>query len=279
MDDSLPHTKQRRTIAVLACVTAVCFATALLGYILRTARNERMVNKALRAPYSPQTWDTLEQRLDSNSILPLAQALDTNVAAIDRAYGWAWSNMPVTISSNLPQPLNSATRSEVRARASAFLASPSIGQHVSPAIIVKELQDPMWQIRMNGLACLNNSVLPSSGSDGLGEYKREILSLVVSAAADSKMPVRMSAVYCLGYFTEATNTVIPVLSNAFTDTSPDVRIRAALAFHRLDPVMAKRAGSLSVARDCLSSDGPHGSKYLAMKFLEEQHELPPRAEH
>jgi len=128
---------------------------------------------------------------------------------------------------------------------------------------------------MNALSCLNNAVLPKLGPDGLGEEKGTILTLVLAAAQDPQMAVRMSAVYCLGYFKEATNQVIPVLSKGLTDNFPDVRIRAAMAFYRLAPVQAEKAGALTTAIDCLHRDTPHGARELAADFLQKEGKLPP----
>ena len=85
----------------------------------------------------------------------------------------------------------------------------------------------------------------------------------------------MSAVCCLGYFKEAPDQVIPILSKALTDNFADVRIRAAMAFYRFDPAQAEKAGALTTAFDCLQSNGPHGSGRLAAGFLKKEGKLPP----
>jgi HEAT repeat protein len=131
---------------------------------------------------------------------------------------------------------------------------------------------------MNALACLNNAVLPKPGPDGLGEEKEAILTLVLAAAQDPQIEVRMSAVNCLGYFKEAPDQVIPVLAKALTDNFPDVRIRAAMAFYRFDPAQAEKAGALTTAFDCLHSDGRHGSGHLAADFLKKEGKLSPGEE-
>ena len=74
---------------------------------------------------------------------------------------------------------------------------------------------------------------------------------------------------------ETPDQVIPVLSKALTDDSPDVRIRAAKAFYGLDPVQAQKAGALTTAFDCLHSSGPYGSRYLAAGFLKQEGRMPP----
>ena len=69
---------------------------------------------------------------------------------------------------------------------------------------------------------------------------------------------------------ETPDQVIPVLSKALTDDSPDVRIRAAKAFYGLDPVQAQKAGALTTAFDCLHSSGPYGSRRAAEMAAWEQ---------
>src|SRR5205814_3264972 len=123
--------------------------------------------------------------------------------------------------------------------------------------------------------CLNKAVLAKAGPMGLGAEEGTILSLVLGAAQDPRMEVRMSAVFCLGYFKETPDQVIRVLSKALTDDSPDVRIRAAKAFYGLDPVQAEKAGALATAFDCLHSNGTFGSRHLAADFLKKEGRMPP----
>jgi hypothetical protein len=86
----------------------------------------------------------------------------------------------------------------------------------------------------------------------------------------------MSATYSLRYFQEDHDRLVPVLSRALTDHSPDVRIRAAMAFDTLDPDRAQNAGVLSVARNCLESDGwRFSTKQLAADFLAKKGKMPP----
>ena len=53
---------------------------------------------------------------------------------------------------------------------------------------------------------------------------------------------------------ETPDQVIPVLSKALTDNSPDVRIRAAKAFYGLDPVQAQKAGAAWGLQDAASAE-------------------------
>ena len=231
--------------------------------------------RSLRKPFAPATWQAQRQNLDTNSIPLLSHALQTRPGAVDKAYAWAWSNAPSVIRTNLSQPLDSNVAHQIRIKASALLADPKIGGSVPPSTIVKELRDPFWGIRMNALACLNNAVLSKVGPEALGDQRETIFSLVLTAAQDPQMEVRMSAVYCLGFFKDAPDQVIPVLSKALNDEYPDVRIRAAMVFYRFDPARAEKAGAVTTAFACLNSNGPHGSGYLAADFLRKEGKLPP----
>jgi hypothetical protein len=232
---------------------------------------ERNFIRSLAAPLRPEADFAKWQRLGTDAVPVLSRALERPRGPLDEGYAWVWSNVPPPIRSNLAPPLNTDA---IRSRASALLALSSNGKQIAPAMLVQELQDPYWCVRVNGLACLNNDVLPESGPDGLGKEKGRILALVLAAAQDRQMEVRMSAVYGLGFFKEASNRVIPVLSKALTDDYPDVRVRAAIAFYRIDPARAEKAGALSTAFDCLQYDGPHGSKRLAADFLKKEGKLP-----
>jgi hypothetical protein len=84
----------------------------------------------------------------------------------------------------------------------------------------------------------------------------------------------MLAVVCLEFYKDVPDRVIPTLTKRLADASPDVRIRAAMAFYKVDPAAAEKAGALSVAANCLHSDGPFGAKGLAMEFLQKLGKLP-----
>ena len=267
-----------RVLAAVSCLAGIALVVWLLFGVLSggsfEGSQERALKRNLRTPFTPATHLEVQQILDTNAIPVLTKALETRPGIVDKAYGWAWSNAPVATRSNLPRPLDSAAADQIRLRASVLLGDPKVGNFVAPSTLVKELRDPYWGIRMNALACLNNTMLPKSGTDGLREEKGTILTLVLAAAQDAQMEVRMSAVYCLGYFKEAADQVIPVLSKALTDSFPDVRIRAVMALYRFDPAQAEKAGALTTAFDCLHSSGPHGSGHLATEFLKKEGKLP-----
>ena len=186
--------------------------------------------------------------------------------AIGHSYSNAWAGMPAQIQSNLPAPVDDA---QIRMAAGALLADPKIGTNIPIAALVNALQDRFSPVRQNALACLANVVLPRAGPE-----KAEILPKLLTAATDPETPVRMSAVSCLRFYKDASGQVIPTLTKASADDYPDVRIRAAMAFHEVDPAAAERAGAIPVAIDCLRSDGRHGSKVLATEFLQKLGKLP-----
>jgi hypothetical protein len=267
-----PEAMRMRVLGLIAS----CFLGALVIVVLATfgkssagsitAERERALMQALKTPWNPATRMAQQEDLDTNTIPLLARALQTRPGTVDKIYALAWSNAPLAIRSNLPAPLDSAAAEQVRLRASALLAGPKIRGSVQGSTLIKELQDPFWGVRMNALACLNNPA-------ALGEEEGRVFALVLAAAQDPQMEVRMSAIYCLGYFKDAPDQVVPILSKALNDNSPDVRIRAAMAFYEFNPVAAEKAGALTVAFDCLHSNGPHGSGHLAADFLKKEGKL------
>jgi hypothetical protein len=265
-------------------VSSGCLGVVFLGLALLLAKRyggsptvekERRLTRILKTPFNPATWPAQSKILDSNSIPVLTKALEEKRGIADKAYTLAWSKVPLMLRSNLPQPIDATAAEGIRIRASALLADRKVGEFVPPSTLVKELRDSSSGVRMNALACLNNAVLPKTGTAGLGEEKGTILGLVLAAAGDPEMPVRMSAVCCLGYFKEAPDQVRPILTKALTDNFSDVRIRAAMAFYRFDPAQAEKCGAISTAIDCLQSSGPHGSGHLAYEFLKKEGKLPP----
>ena len=266
-------------LRVLGCMVAIGLVLLLVFY-LRSAdslarSNERALIRNLRKHFSPEILRTEMKLLDSNAIPALSKALETKPGKIDKAYAWIWSRTPGQVRSNFPPPLDSATADQIRLNASVLLGNFKVGEFVPPSTLVKELRDPNWGVRMNALACLGREVLPKLGPDRLREEKGPILALVLAAAQDPKMEVRMSAVYCLGYFKEAPDRVTPVLSKALTDDYPDVRVRAAIAFYRLDPAQAEKRGALNTLFDSLPYNSPFGSRYVAEDFLRKEGKLGP----
>jgi HEAT repeat protein len=264
-----------RLLAIVGILVVLVLGLVLLynawrGPVIQWAQ-EREVITSLAAPLRPETDIAKWQRLGTNAVPVLSKALERPLSPLDKAYASVWSHLPLTIRSNLARPLDP---NAIRMRASFLLAQSNIGGSTATSTLARELQDTNWCVRVNALACLNNAILPESGPDRLGKEKEEILALVLAAAHDRRMEVRMSSVYSLGFFNEASNRVLPVLSQALTDDYPDVRVRAAIAFYGIDPAGAEKAGALSTALDCLQYDGPHGSKWLAADFLRQEGKLP-----
>ena len=82
--------------------------------------------------------------------------------------------------------------------------------------------------------------------------KQDILGSLLCAAKEPKMDVRMIAVNCLGFYTNQAERVVPVLTKALADDYPDVRVRAVMAFYKINPAAAEKAGALSVLFDSRS---------------------------
>jgi HEAT repeat protein len=229
--------------------------------------HDRLLMRGLATPLRTDTDFAEWLRLGTAAVPVLTKALETKPTTIDKVYAPAWSNAPPAVRSKLPPPLDATTADTIRVRASALLSRPEIGKHVPIDTVVKELRNPSWGVRMNAIVRLDRVVLKSSGTEALGEDKGTILALVLAAAQDPKKEVRMMAVYCLQHFKDASDQVTPVLANALTDYYPDVRVRAAIAFYRIDPIGAEKAGALSIVSDVLQYHTPFGAEDLAAYFL------------
>lgn len=214
---------------------------------------------------SPQDVDEW-QALGTSGVPTLIKALETEPSALARVYSNALSKLPSSLKNSLPAPQNDVN---IRIGASVVLANADVATNVPLSVLAHALQDPAWQVRVNALNCLYQVVLPKAGPE-----KAEILSRIEAAAQDPYYEVRMCAANCLGFYRNASNRVAPILTKALKDNYPDVRIRAAMAFHALDPALAEDAGAIAVAFDCLMSGGIHGSRYLATNFLQELGKLP-----
>src|SRR4051812_3396032 len=76
-----------------------------------TLEEARRLTGILKTPFNPVTWPAQLKILDSNSIPLLTKGLDEKPGIADKAYTLAWSKVPLTIRSNLPQPID-ATAAE-----------------------------------------------------------------------------------------------------------------------------------------------------------------------
>jgi hypothetical protein len=271
-----------RFLGAIGFVATIILAVILWPFLqadLTQRQQQRLLIRSLAAP-SQSTSDFNEIKKweglgATNAAAVLTRALETKPGTYDKAYSWFWARTSAAIQSKLPRPLDAATADAIRNRAlNHLIFLPKAAARVSPSTWARALRDPFWGIRMNTLACLSGILRANANPGALGQERRKILSLVLEAAQDPRVDVRMNAVQCLGYFREAPDEIIPVLSKAITNQSPDIRIQAAIAFHRLNPLEAEQAGAFSAAVECLHSDGPFGSKSLAFAWLKEQGKLP-----
>jgi HEAT repeat protein len=228
---------------------------------------ETLMIKSLANAAGPGAYGQ-EQSLGPEAVPVLLQALKSQPGTFARAYSNTWSELPASLQSNLPAPVDDAN---IRIRASALLVQQKSGAGIPLSALARALNDSEWAVRVNALVCLCKFILPESRPD-----KADIFPLLVTATEDSRMEVRMSAVNCLGFYKDQPDRVIPYLTNALADYSPDVRIPAAMALDRVDPIVAEEAGAVAVAFDCLESNGPMGSRQLAADFLQKLGKLPPK---
>lgn len=253
-------------------LTAVAFAVLLIGGAVgwsmlsrywtthNTVQIPRISDLQSGAwPQESSKW----QALGTGAVPILIRASQQQPDALRTAYSNAWARMPAQIRSNLPVPVDDA---KIRMSALALLADPQIGTNLQISALTNALQDKSWPVRYNALACLGNGVLARAGSE-----KIQILPQLIAAAADQEEMIRMVSVACLEFYQETPERVVPTLRKGLADASSDVRIRAVRALYKVDPVAAQKAGVLSVAANCLHSDG---SKAMAKEFLEKLGKLP-----
>lgn len=198
----------------------------------------------------------------------LLKALEKQPGPVERSYAKLLPKLPAFLQTRLPVPADYAG---IRHGASFMLGLPEPGTKIPLLPLTRAFTDQDWGVRMNVLCCFYYVVLPNSGMAD----REQILSLLLAAAHDSKLEVRMSAVACLDLYKDQPERVIPVLTKALADDDPDVRIRAAMSLNKIDPAIAEKAGAVAVASDCLDSDGLFGSRALATEFLQELGKLPP----
>jgi hypothetical protein len=260
-----------RILVATACAVSVVFGIVILrkawhGRVYLAPQHPSI--KGLANGLMPQDFAEW-QKVGTGAVPVLVQALEMRPGPLDKAYSNTWSKLPVQVQSVLPVPSDDA---QLRAAAAALLADTTIGAHIPLPVLSRALQDQFWGVRMNALACLDRVVLPQAGPE-----KLEILTNILTAATDKQAEVRMSAVYCLRFYKEASNQVTSALVTALADDKPDVRIRAAMAFYEIDPAAAEKARAVSVAFDCLEYNGLFGSRALAREFLQRIGKLPPDA--
>ena len=178
------------------------------------------------------------------------------------------SKLPTALQKFLPNP---GKFEYIHAVAWSRLADQRTKVIIPPRLVARALKEEQhWYfpiVPMNALDCLNRVSLTDSAPE-----RDQYLPLLLAAAEDPRVEVRMSAVLCLGHYPDQSHLVIPVLTNALENPYPEVRIRAAMALHRVDPVAAQKARVADVAYECLkikrsSGFGTHDSPDLARQFL------------
>lgn len=203
-------------------------------------------------------------KLGSNAVPILIEALQMKQTSIQRGYSNMWGKLPTNTRKLLPVPLNDVN---IRIRAGSMLSSLASKYSIPLAPLALGLEDKEWMVRWSVLCVLDYGALKTNSAG-----KSTVLPAILRCAQDPHQEVRMCAAVDLQYFPGDAATVVPVLKSLMQD-SPDVRVRAAMAFYRLDPRLAENAGVLAVLAQCLeSANGVHGSRYLAAEFLAEMAE-------
>lgn len=271
-------------VMLIAVVGLIIWASSALRQRTYNGKPESYWINSLARPFSPTSVtrgvveflaDQEEWRALGPQAVPiLLKALEMQPGPATKPYARLWPKLPASLQKMLPRPVN---YQQIHVLAWSKLATQKTKVSIPAKLVARALKEQNWGVRMNALACLNLAILPNSGTD-----KDQFLPLLIGAAQDPQMEVRMSAVSCLGHYREQSNLVIPVLTNALANPYPDVRIRAAMALHRVDPAAAEKARVKDVAYDCQKSSGllselRHGSAILATQFLKEL-EKPPTNE-
>lgn len=204
------------------------------------------------------------QTLGTQGIPILFRAAEMRPSFVSKNYAKLLQGLPAPVQKHLPTPLDyRRLQSYVWFRLS-FLTMQHTNIVIPEALFALALRNQEWSVRCSALSCLSRSVPLNSA-----EAKDNLLPLVLGAAHDSKMEVKSRAVLCLGRYRDQSTLVIPVLTNALNDPYPDVRIRAAIALHRLDPMAAEIARVKDVAYDCAKTRSQYGSEVLARQLLNE----------
>lgn len=263
-------TVKRRLVTSCVLLT-ICLLAAITWLMLRRdpvvhGKRKSVWIKNLVNDFRLSDPDAAWRSLGPEAVPILLEAAETKPGPLAKAYAKVWSKLSLSVQSNLPPPFDYA---RIRSAAAAMLCSPRMEANVPFSVLTNLLQDEKWTVRMNTLGYCYYVLLPKSKPE-----KAQLLPLLVTATRDPERAVRMCAVNCLGFYPENRDLLLPLLTKALEDVFPDVRIRAAMAFYKLDPTAAERAGALAVAVDCLQSNGPFGSGGLAAQFLQELGKMP-----
>jgi len=106
------------------------------------------------------------------------------------------------------------------------------------------------------------------------QEKKKLLPQFIRAVEDGGWcwNLRNNAALALKYYPEAASLVAPPLVNALKDASPYVRLSAADALNRVDPVAGSKAGAVSVVSNLLQSPDYQISGDAARALREFQHD-------
>jgi hypothetical protein len=256
--------KRARIALAFLVVALVAVAIWLIRGRTFNGRSESYWIRSLTNAFNPTPFQPKPEwvSLGTNAVPILIRGLEQNEGPFQKTYRKVRPKLPAMVQKWTPEPLDYAAVH----RNALVLLRPGTGvvpqRTVIPlAPIVALLRDPDWMVRENALAMIF-AQMPRSQAE-----MEAILPQIITTTKDLNPLVRMNAMLALQYYTQETNTVLPILNAGLADLDADVRIRAAMALNKLDPSEQTQARIIPVALGCSQSKGPNGAAFTGTVML------------
>ena len=198
-----------------------------INSIANQGRLVLVTNSAGGANLSFPTW----QKFGSGGVPLLVKALRKGTRPWEKLYFKLWPKLPSFLSRWLPKPDD---ESGLRIRSMLIMHTLGSDAQIAAPALLQALHDENYGVRQSALSVLD-VLLP-----GMGEQKIGILPQVLEATRDTSPGVRNNAVILLGYYSDQTTMVIPVVVNALSDSDAVVRCGAMRSIMRLDAARANK---------------------------------------
>ena len=178
----------------------------------------------------------------------LIRGLKRAVHPGERAYRRGFRLLPASLSRWLPAPKPDSTQSHRQCLVSLLASLGTMAKSATPVMIKTVQDDESDSVRQSALCYFNSSEDENCLLNKLtADQKMALLPPLLAAIQNTgNWGLRNNAAIALKYYPEQRKVVAPILENALRDSQPHVRLLAAEALNRVDPVAAKTAGAMLV---------------------------------
>jgi hypothetical protein len=172
----------------------------------------------------------------------LMRALDDANRPFERDYRKLYHKMAPIAGRFIPHPRMDSTRAR-RMTVCDLLCRLGKDAAIATPAMIRELDDEEASVRQ---IAINFFTLPEDQTALLNQMdkaeKQKLLPTFIRDIQDSHPGLRINAAVALGYYSEQTAIVVPILVKALQDSDPQAALAARASLNKIDPKAATNAG-------------------------------------